>query len=104
MGFLNALACSNVSTVRNHPPTRHSKRNKRKKLGFDSYWVLEIKTHNSSSLPRQGGTHASPREHHRRGHVRHLRSGKNVWVNSAIIAAGSRGKIHKDYRMVEGHA
>ena len=35
----------------------------------------------------KGGTHASPRPHDRRGHPRHLKSGRTVWVRDCKINA-----------------
>ena len=49
--------------------------------------------------PSQGGTHASPRLHDRRGHIRRLRSGKNVWVKPCKVGDASRGVVFKDYEV-----
>ena len=54
--------------------------------------------------PRQeakGGTHASPRQHDRRGHLRRLRSGKNVWVKPHKVGDPSLGVIFHDYQIGE---
>lgn len=45
----------------------------------------------------KGGTHASPRLHDRRGHLRRLRNGKNVWVKSHKVGDPSRGAVFHDY-------
>jgi hypothetical protein len=42
-----------------------------------------------------GGTHASPRIHLRRGHIRHLPR-KNVWVNATVVGRRT-GVVMKDY-------
>jgi len=48
----------------------------------------------------KGGTHASPRQHLRRGHYRHCKkSGKVVWVNQCTVGSLANGYIHKDYRV-----
>jgi hypothetical protein len=47
------------------------------------------------SLPQ--GTHASPRQHWRRGHWRNCKSGKRVFVHPALIGDEKNGKIIKDY-------
>jgi hypothetical protein len=49
----------------------------------------------------QGGTHRSPRQHLRRGHIRNLQTGKKVWVNAAVIGAKENGVIGKDYAIKE---
>lgn len=54
--------------------------------------------------PRQegkGGTHASPRQHDRRGHIRRLRSGKNVWVKPHKVGDASKGVVFHDYKILE---
>jgi hypothetical protein len=45
----------------------------------------------------KGGTHASPRLHDRRGHLRRLANGKNVWVKSCKVGDASKGAIFHDY-------
>lgn len=52
------------------------------------------------SKPRtegKGGTHASPRLHDRRGHLRRLKTGKNVWVKAHRVGDPSKGAIFHDY-------
>ena len=56
------------------------------------------------TAPRQeakGGTHASPRQHDRRGHLRRLKSGKNVWVKPHKVGDPSKGVVFHDYRILE---
>lgn len=48
-----------------------------------------------------GGTHASPRLHDRRGHLRRLRSGKNVWVKQCKVGDASKGIVWHDYELKE---
>lgn len=45
----------------------------------------------------QGGTHASPRSHDRRGHWRKHPSGKQVWVKNCVVGDASKGSVFKDY-------
>jgi len=45
----------------------------------------------------QGGTHASPRLHDRRGHLRRLKSGKNVWVKPHKVGDITKGIVFHDY-------
>ena len=49
----------------------------------------------------KGGTHASPRLHDRRGHLRRLRSGKNVWVKPHKVGDAKLGTIFHDYQIGE---
>jgi hypothetical protein len=39
------------------------------------------------------------REHHRRGHQRHLKSGKIVWVRDCVVGDRSKGVIVKEYKL-----
>lgn len=49
-----------------------------------------------------GGTHASPREHHRRGYWRRSASGKKVWIGPVVVNKGkTEGKIIKDYQIMD---
>lgn len=45
----------------------------------------------------KGGTHASPRLHDRRGHLRRLRNGKNVWVRACKVGSAANGTVFHDY-------
>ena len=56
------------------------------------------------SKPRsesRGGTHASPRQHDRRGHLRRLRSGRNVWVRPCKVGDPTKGVVWHDYAIRE---
>ncbi len=47
----------------------------------------------------KGGTHASPRLHDRRGHLRRLRNGKNVWVKPHKVGRPELGSVFHDYQI-----
>jgi hypothetical protein len=49
----------------------------------------------------QGGTHASPRLHDRRGHWRTYPSGKRGWVKACKVGDASRGAVFHDYQIKE---
>lgn len=55
-----------------------------------------------SSEP-QGGSHASPRWHVRRGHWRQLSDGRRVFVRACEVGDPERGGVIKDY-IIEGRA
>jgi len=52
----------------------------------------------------QGGTHASPRLHDRRGHLRHLSTGKNVWVKACKVGSAELGAVFHDYEIIPSAA
>lgn len=47
----------------------------------------------------QGGTHATPRLHDRRGHIRRLANGKTCWVKACKVGDASKGVVFKDYEV-----
>lgn len=53
----------------------------------------------TKKMPYQGGTHASPRLHDRRGHWRNMKSGKRVWVRNCKVGDASKGVVFKDYEV-----
>lgn len=56
----------------------------------------------ASKAEPQGGTHASPRLHDRRGHWRTIKpSGKRVWVKPCKVGDASKGMVFKDYRVAQ---
>lgn len=96
LGFLNALACSNVR-VQAISPKKTGKKIKGA-LPFDTYHVLTIDTPSHSGEGAATGGHRSPREHLRRGHIRRLPDGRRIWVNATVVAAGrGAGVVTKDY-------
>ena len=48
---------------------------------------------------RKGGTHASPRQHQRRGHWRITPKGKRVWIRDCTVGDPSKGAVFKDYKL-----
>jgi hypothetical protein len=65
--------------------------------------TVEIKPYRREPAPSQGGTHASPTPHERRGHVRRLKSGKVVTVRSSLVnkhKIPQQGITYHDYKGV----
>lgn len=97
-----ALSLRAVTTETVEPdPKKQSVRKILSKPPLHSYRVLTL-TPGADLYPRYGGetgrTHASPRAHMRRGHMRTMKkTGKQVWVNSCMI--NGEGMIVKDYRV-----
>lgn len=83
------------------PPERlNRKRLKRGKVPLFTYKVLTIGKKKRKSA-NQGGTHASPRSHLRRGYYRTSRNGVRHWVQPCMVKGETDGFVHKDYK-VEG--
>lgn len=99
LSFLNALSCSNVHIAKKEPKKTGKK--VKTALPFDTYHVLTIDAQSrTGESGKPTGSHRSPREHLRRGHIRKLVSGKKIWVNAAVVAAGrGAGIVKKDYAL-----
>lgn len=97
LSLLNALACSNVK-IEAIPP-RKPRKKARSAIPFDTYHILTLDPPRGADRVAGGGSHRSPREHLRRGHIRRLDDGRRIWVNATVVNAGVGGKIAKDYRI-----
>ena len=75
-------------------------RRARGKAPLFTYKVLTIGKKKRKSA-HQGGTHASPRSHLRRGYYRTSRNGVRHWVQPCMVKGETPGFVHKDYK-VEG--
>jgi hypothetical protein len=102
--FIKAMSCSNVKVGKTTPSVRGKANIKRNGfVPYDSYHVLTIDLNYTSeqSNPSTGhGTHTSPREHIRRGHVRTLTSGKKIWINDTVVNKGAPNTVNKTYVMI----
>ncbi len=93
------LNCANVSTVDASPSkAMNAKRAATNRPPFFTYKVLQLaadKRHEAEA----NGSHAGPRTHLRRGHIRRLES-RVTWVRATLVNPGSeRGQVTKDYRL-----
>lgn len=82
------------------PTVKQSFTNRRKiaqgkKPSYDWRTVTVLPRERSDS---QGGTHASPRAHDRRGHWRTLKT-KRVWVKPCRVGDPAQGQVFHDYRV-----
>lgn len=99
--YLAVLACTNVEKQENKPPKFiNAKRIKKGKIPFFSYWTLHLKQPGRESSV-VGRSHASPRLHLRRGHIRRLPNGKSVWVIHCLVGNKSAGIVQKDYSLAK---
>ena len=64
-----------------------------------TYKVLTIGKPKRKSK-HQGGTHASPRSHMRRGCYRTSKKGVRHWVQPCMVKGETDGFVHKDYNVV----
>ena len=99
LSLVQALQCCNVETETiPAPKALNKKRIENNKLPFVEYKILTVGDERVSSA-YQGGSHASPRQHLRRGHIRRLPDARTVWVNQCTVGNPQKGVIVKDYRV-----
>lgn len=95
----SVLNCANVVTANVEPSAALNKKREAKgKQPFFTYKVLQLSDDRQAPGGNgAGGTHASPRMHLRRGHLRRLEN-KTIWVRPSMVNASSAvGIIAKDY-------
>lgn len=95
---IEVINCSNI-TIKDSKISKfiNQKRKKKGKLPLFSYKTLYLDIEEKTVTKYDKGSHASPRVHLRRGHIRKLPSGKKVWVQACVVGDKSKGMIHKDY-------
>lgn len=99
--FLRGLSGPNQAHV---PTARKSLINSKRAAKGKGPVLFDWRTVNvgpvTQKMPHQGGTHASPRLHDRRGHWRTYRAtGKRVWVRDCKVGDASKGVVFKDYQI-----
>lgn len=101
LASLSIIACSNVELKDNTKYNKTIRRGKVKNgLPLYTYKTLHIKTNKPASKSESlGGTHASPRVHLRRGHIRKLPNGNTTWVQSCVVGTKDNGIVEKDYKV-----
>lgn len=105
--FLVLTNCTNVKPQRMFAPSVAlvKRANERGNLPPDEYWTLDCLLGEVEERGADGGgSHASPRFHVRRGHVRRLPTGALTWVRQCTVGDASIGTIHKTYRVKESKA
>lgn len=100
LDVLGALCTTHTEEVIQQASPKNNRRILDGKLPIWEVKTLVLKTPVTRTVSEyQGGTHASPRQHIRRGHYRHYKSGKIAWVRDCIVGSLEKGFVHKDYRV-----
>lgn len=98
MELICALACKNVKQESVDAPHKLNKaREKRGKPPLPGYHYLTLDPEEAGARGPSTGSHASPRLHIRRGHVRLVRGERPVWVRQHMVGAPGTGFVKKDY-------
>jgi len=98
--LLEALSCRNVeqTTIQKYDATLNARRINKGKLPLYEERILTIKANAKQGIGTRTGTHESPRQHLRRGHIRRLETG-NIWVNACVVGSSEKGVIKKSYNV-----
>lgn len=99
--FLESLE---ISPATGHLPVRRANHEKKIRQGkvpiYD--WKTVVIEPTKPKGEDQGGTHASPRWHERRGHWRTMKkTGKKVWVKNCEVGDKTLGAVFHDYKLKE---
>lgn len=103
--FMMTINCENVTRERVAPSAKlNKKRVANGKVPMFDYWILNVFKEVAERGKHQGGTHASPRFHFRRRHIRRYRDDAGNIKFTRIIdrmAVGNpeRGMVAKDYKI-----
>lgn len=87
-----------VTSTTAYVPTRQrhsSRRAAGRKPAFE--WRTVVIEPVKPKIEHRGGTHASPRQHDRRGHWSHSKLGKKFWVPQCKVGKASDGIVFHDY-------
>lgn len=98
---LGILKHAGTTAERSVPRTRRPKLARAGVRGWTWRQVEIVPERLVSRSAPQGGTHASPRWHIRRGHWRQLADGRRVFVRACQVGDPGRGGVLKDYTVGE---
>lgn len=101
--FAMLCGCDNVTPKKVHTVSEEAARIAKlrgKPRPYD-YWVLDVYMSDTQESYEggSGGSHASPRFHVRRGHIRRYQTGKTTWVRQCAVGTPELGVIEKTYRV-----
>ena len=94
--FLESLETTPITGYQPVKPRNWAKKIRQGKVPRYEWKTVVIEPSKPKSAP-QGGTHASPKWHERRGHWRTMKTGKKVWVRNCEVGDKKLGAVFKDY-------
>ena len=95
---LDTSGCESYQPSAPANPINRQRAAKGKRPLYYTWRTVVVAPRNPKGQP-QGGTHASPRAHDRRGHWRTYPSGKRGWVKHCRVGNPADGVVFKDYRI-----
>ena len=95
--FIDSLEFDTVTAHQPIKPKNWEKKIRQNKVPTYDWTTIVIEPSKSRS-EHQGGTHASPRWHERRGHWRTIKkTGKKVWIKHCEVGNKALGAVFHDY-------
>ncbi len=85
------------SVKANSPTNKRRIANGKPALIYD--WRTVVVEPRQAKSESMGGTHASPKQHDRRGHWRTLPSGRKTWVRNCKVGNAANGTVFHDYKV-----
>lgn len=95
----HALRAGALLDERTEPSSSRRRKFERQGVGGFTYHVLTIPTRARGSSGNGEGSHASPRFHVRRAHIRKLPSGALTFVRQCFVGDDSAGSVSKHYQL-----
>jgi hypothetical protein len=94
----HALRAGASFTERTEPSGSRRRKFARHDVGGFTYHVLRLPQHAQNGSPlSMPGTHAPPRLHIRRAHIRKLQTGRLTFVRQCFVGSADAGVVHKTY-------
>lgn len=99
-----ALSCVNISSSVLQKEGNNKAREKHGKVPIyeTRELVLVSPLNRTQRQESKGGSHRSPRQHLRRGHIRKLDDTRRIWVNSCVVGSKENGVLEKKYSIISG--
>lgn len=98
------MTCKNVGfeNIYTEDKNLNQRRINKGKIPFYETKVLTIDTHheiNNETEEIKFDVKSCKKQHLRRGHIRRLKKGVNIWVNACVVGSKKLGLINKTYKV-----
>ena len=100
--FCIAVNCKNIKqTVVKPSGVKNAIRRSKKVLPLSEFKVLTVNSEPIGYYDKKEvhGTHASPKCHKRKGHLRHYKDGTVIWIRNMVVGARTNGTVDKIYKV-----
>ena len=103
--IMTALNCRNVQMDTDRPQPVSARflksQSKKNRLPIYEHKTLFLKRENPTQKNAGHSFKTSPRCHLRRGHIRRIQDGRQLWINACVVGDKKSGMIDKKYSLQE---